>query len=38
MDSTHPELVQVIGTGKKMDEGTISALEQAIKDFKQTFE
>jgi len=38
MDSTHPELIQVIGTGKKMDEGTIAALEQAIKDFKQTFE
>jgi len=34
MRDTHPELRQRVGTGKKMDEETQSALDQAIRDFK----
>jgi F-type H+-transporting ATPase subunit alpha len=37
MESTHPNLVQVIATGKKMDDNTISSLKQAVEDFKKTF-
>ncbi|MFN2290723.1 MAG: F0F1 ATP synthase subunit alpha [Anaerolineae bacterium] len=31
---THPELRQRVATGKKLDEGTQAALNQAIRDFK----
>jgi F-type H+-transporting ATPase subunit alpha len=33
---THPDLVQTVATGAKMDEETHKALGQAIEDFKAT--
>jgi F-type H+-transporting ATPase subunit alpha len=33
---SHPDLVQTIATGAKMDEDTQAAMEQAIQDFKAT--
>ncbi len=37
MESTHPDLVRVVAAGKKMADSTISALKQAVEDFKKTF-
>jgi F-type H+/Na+-transporting ATPase subunit alpha len=36
MHDSHPELIQVMTTGAKMSDETLTALDQAIRDFKAT--
>ena len=36
MKDSHPDLVQTIATGAKMNDETQEALRQAIRDFKAT--